>query len=102
MYRARSPVGSEQVPTIALRWRLTSLSTPEPPSPLSPPLCQTTKAALKGKKILMYCTGGIRCERATALLDQMQKAEPSFKVEDITMVRKQEGNSRQRSRLPQS
>jgi hypothetical protein len=50
----------------------------------------------------MYCTGGIRCERATALLDQMQKAEPSFKVEDITMVRKQEGNSRQRSRLPQS
>ena len=26
---------------------------------------------LKGKKVLMYCTGGIRCERASALLSPM-------------------------------
>jgi len=25
-----------------------------------------TKEKLKGKKVMMYCTGGIRCERATA------------------------------------
>ena len=24
------------------------------------------KPLLKGKKVMMYCTGGIRCERATA------------------------------------
>lgn len=46
-----------------------------------------TKEALSGKKVLMYCTGGIRCERATALLDEMVKADPTFRISDITMVR---------------
>jgi predicted sulfurtransferase len=27
-----------------------------------------TKEQLKGKNVLMYCTGGVRCERASALL----------------------------------
>ena len=33
-----------------------------------------TKAKLHGKTVMMYCTGGIRCERATALLNQMTEA----------------------------
>ncbi|CAB9502980.1 UPF0176 protein [Seminavis robusta] len=33
-----------------------------------------TQKELNGKKVLMYCTGGIRCERATALLNQMVTA----------------------------
>lgn len=36
----------------------------------------TTQKKLNGKKVLMYCTGGIRCERATALLNQMSTAKP--------------------------
>ena len=30
----------------------------------------STQKALAGKQVLMYCTGGIRCERASALLNQ--------------------------------
>ena len=33
-----------------------------------------TQKKLDNKKVLMYCTGGIRCERATALLNQMVAA----------------------------
>ena len=29
---------------------------------------QENKSALKDKKVLMYCTGGIRCEKASALV----------------------------------
>lgn len=29
---------------------------------------QETKDSLKGKEVLMYCTGGVRCERASALI----------------------------------
>lgn len=29
---------------------------------------ETTKEKLAGKEVLMYCTGGVRCERASALL----------------------------------
>jgi len=29
---------------------------------------------MEGKKVRMYCTGGIRCERASALMDQIEKA----------------------------
>lgn len=36
-----------------------------------------TQKKLDGKKVLMYCTGGIRCERATALLNQMVVASAS-------------------------
>lgn len=36
----------------------------------------STQQKLNGKKVLMYCTGGIRCERATALLNQMSAVNP--------------------------
>ena len=32
-----------------------------------------TREQLHGKKVLMYCTGGIRCERASALMDVLTK-----------------------------
>ena len=35
-----------------------------------------TQEKLRGKKVLMYCTGGIRCERASALLNQMAAVNP--------------------------
>ena len=34
-----------------------------------------TKAKLQGKQVLMYCTGGVRCERAGALLKQQLATE---------------------------
>ena len=46
-----------------------------------------TQAKLTGKKVMMYCTGGIRCERASALLDSMSKASDSLKPKEIVMVR---------------
>ncbi|GMI28877.1 hypothetical protein TeGR_g12088 [Tetraparma gracilis] len=36
---------------------------------------QSTKDELKGKQVLMYCTGGVRCERAGALLKQQLATE---------------------------
>jgi len=42
---------------------------------------------LKGKKVMMYCTGGIRCERFSALLSQMKKENPEFQTEGEYMVR---------------
>lgn len=46
-----------------------------------------TKEKLKNKTVMMYCTGGIRCERATALLNQITDAEEDFKTKDVVMVR---------------
>ena len=46
-----------------------------------------TKEKLKNKTVMMYCTGGIRCERATALLNQITDAEEGFKTKDVVMVR---------------
>ena len=47
-----------------------------------------TQAKLNGKQVLMYCTGGIRCERASALLDAMARTSGgSFAVKDTVMVR---------------
>jgi len=46
-----------------------------------------TKEKLKGKKVMMYCTGGIRCERATALLSQMERAEDELETQGIFHVR---------------
>ena len=46
-----------------------------------------TKEKLKGKKVMMYCTGGIRCERATALLSQMERAEDELQTQGIYHVR---------------
>lgn len=34
----------------------------------------------KDKQVLMYCTGGIRCERATAYLNQKQVAKKVFQI----------------------
>lgn len=34
-----------------------------------------TKEMLRGKQVLMYCTGGVRCERASALLKQKIETE---------------------------
>jgi len=47
----------------------------------------STKDQLKNKTVMMYCTGGIRCERATALLNQIQEAEDDFQTKDVVMVR---------------
>lgn len=46
-----------------------------------------TKEKLKDKTVMMYCTGGIRCERATALLNQITDVEPEFKTKGVVMVR---------------
>ena len=47
-----------------------------------------TQAKLHGKQVLMYCTGGIRCERASALLDAMARSsDGKFEVKDTVMVR---------------
>ena len=36
-----------------------------------------TKEKLKNKQVLMYCTGGVRCERASALLREKLRTEDS-------------------------
>lgn len=36
---------------------------------------------------MMYCIGGIRCERATALLNQITEAEEDFDTKGVVMVR---------------
>jgi predicted sulfurtransferase len=46
-----------------------------------------TKEKLKGKKVMMYCTGGIRCERASALLHQMETVSIDLHTQGIYMVR---------------
>jgi predicted sulfurtransferase len=47
-----------------------------------------TQEKLHGKQVLMYCTGGIRCERASALLDAMARtSNGAFEVKDTVMVR---------------
>mmetsp|Transcript_8601 Transcript_8601/g.18620 ORF Transcript_8601/g.18620 Transcript_8601/m.18620 type:complete len:721 (-) Transcript_8601:28-2190(-) len=38
-----------------------------------------TKEQLRGKQVLMYCTGGIRCERASALLKYKMEHDPTVK-----------------------
>lgn len=38
-----------------------------------------TKEMLRGKQVLMYCTGGVRCERASALLKQKIETEEDTK-----------------------
>lgn len=35
----------------------------------------------KDKTVLMHCTGGVRCERATAYLNQMQVAKKVYQIE---------------------
>jgi len=38
-------------------------------------------------QVMMYCTGGIRCERASALLDQMERSSHDVATQGIYMVR---------------
>ena len=46
-----------------------------------------TKKKLEGKRVMMYCTGGIRCERASALLNEMTETDPSFNTNGVFELR---------------
>ena len=46
-----------------------------------------TKEKLNNKKVLMYCTGGIRCERATALLNQIEAVSPELNLKGVYHMR---------------
>ena len=46
-----------------------------------------TQEMLNGKRVMMYCTGGIRCERASALLGEVSAATPGFKPKGIFELR---------------
>jgi predicted sulfurtransferase len=50
-----------------------------------------TKEKLKGRNVLMYCTGGIRCERATALLKYKMEHDPEIKNLGIQEVYQLQG-----------
>jgi predicted sulfurtransferase len=52
---------------------------------------ETTKDYLKGKQVLMYCTGGIRCERASALLKYKIANDPSMQQLNIKGVYQLQG-----------
>jgi predicted sulfurtransferase len=51
----------------------------------------STKEQLKGKQVLMYCTGGIRCERASALLQYKIQNDPSVQELNIQGVYQLQG-----------
>jgi predicted sulfurtransferase len=51
----------------------------------------TTKEQLRGKQVLMYCTGGIRCERASALLQYKIQNDPSVQALNIKGVYQLQG-----------
>jgi predicted sulfurtransferase len=44
---------------------------------------EETRKKLDGKKVMMYCTGGIRCERATALMDQIEQSDHKLNTKGI-------------------
>jgi len=46
-----------------------------------------TQEKLNGKRVMMYCTGGIRCERATALLNQLTATTPGFETAGVYELR---------------
>ena len=50
-----------------------------------------TKQLLKDKQVLMYCTGGVRCERASALLRQKMETEDDVKELNIKGVYQLQG-----------
>ncbi len=50
-----------------------------------------TKEMLRGKQVLMYCTGGVRCERASALLRTKIETEEDTKALDIKGVYQLQG-----------
>jgi hypothetical protein len=50
-----------------------------------------TREEMKGKQVLMYCTGGIRCERASALLKYKMETDPEIKALNIQGVYQLQG-----------
>ena len=52
---------------------------------------QETKEKLRGKQVLMYCTGGVRCERASALLRTKMETEEDTKALGIKGVYQLQG-----------
>lgn len=50
-----------------------------------------TKEILKNKQVLMYCTGGVRCERASALLKHKMETEEDTKNLNIKGVYQLQG-----------
>lgn len=46
-----------------------------------PEYLEKNSATFKDKKVLMFCTGGVRCERATAVLNQKNLAKEVYQVE---------------------
>jgi predicted sulfurtransferase len=46
-----------------------------------PAWVDNNKARLEGKQIMMFCTGGIRCERASALLKDKGMTNPVFQMQ---------------------
>eukprot|EP00557_Chaetoceros_sp_GSL56_P003025 CAMPEP_0176490524 /NCGR_PEP_ID=MMETSP0200_2-20121128/7920_1 /TAXON_ID=947934 /ORGANISM="Chaetoceros sp., Strain GSL56" /LENGTH=609 /DNA_ID=CAMNT_0017887843 /DNA_START=152 /DNA_END=1977 /DNA_ORIENTATION=- len=50
-----------------------------------------TKEMLRGKQVLMYCTGGVRCERASALLRTKMEMEEDTKALGIKGVYQLQG-----------
>jgi predicted sulfurtransferase len=46
-----------------------------------------TQKQLSGKKVLTFCTGGIRCERATALINQMAVTDTNFQPQGVYHMR---------------
>ena len=52
---------------------------------------ESTKEELRGKNVLMYCTGGVRCERASALLKYKMEKDPEIKELGIQGVYQLQG-----------
>eukprot|EP00606_Chrysophyceae_sp_TOSAG23-5_P001146 GSChrysophyteH2.ASY1.ANO1.1116.1 assembled CDS len=46
-----------------------------------------TAEKINNKKVLMYCTGGIRCERASALLNEMATVNPDLNPKAVYELR---------------
>lgn len=52
-----------------------------------------TQQQLNGKKVMMFCTGGIRCERAAALVNQMAVVSASTTEKDLGVSLTKEASS---------
>ena len=51
----------------------------------------STRDQLRGKQVLMYCTGGVRCERASALLQYKMEKDQDYKDLNIKGVYQLQG-----------
>lgn len=52
---------------------------------------ESTQEELRGKQVLMYCTGGVRCERASALLKYKMETDPAIQQLGIQGVYQLQG-----------